>query len=138
MQSSPTLKDLTFQLFDAAMAGDTAFIDDIYSRQRGTLQIGTDPAEWWEGRETIIRVWREQVAAMGGSMPVVAEDIDAWQEGDVGWVAVQGAIRVPGQVDTPLRFTAVYHKDGGEWKVVQAHASIGVRNEDTTFGAVPT
>jgi hypothetical protein len=68
----------------------------------------------------------------------VAEDIDAWQEGDVGWVAVQGAIRVPGQLDTPLRFTAVYHKDGGEWKVVQAHASIGVRNEDTTFGAVPT
>ena len=50
MQASPTLKDLTFQLFDAAMAGDTAFIDDIYSRQRGTLQIGTDPAEWWEGR----------------------------------------------------------------------------------------
>ena len=46
--------------------------------------------------------------------------------------------RTAGQPDTPLRLTAVYHKDDGVWKVVQAHAPIPVRNEETAFGEVPT
>ena len=137
MQQSPELKDLIVQFFQAAVAGNTAFVDRAYSRQPGTLQIGTDPTEWWQGWETITGIWRSQMEALGGGMPVFAEEVQAWREGDVGWVAVNGAIRVPEQSDTPLRFTAVLHREDGTWKIVQGHGSIGVSNEETTFGKLP-
>lgn len=138
MQPSPELRDLAQRFFRAAAEGDTAFIENVYSRQPGTLQIGTDPTEWWEGGESIAGIWRTQIEALGGSMPVVANDVQAWQEGGVGWVAVNGAVRVPGQPEAPLRFTAVFHRENGEWKVVQGHGSIGVANEDSSFGELPT
>jgi hypothetical protein len=138
VQPSPELKDLTLRFFQAAVAGDTAFIERAYSRQPGTLQIGTDPTEWWHGWETITGIWRSQIEALGGSMPVFANDVEAWQEGDVGWAAANGAIRVPEQPATPLRLTAVFRREDGEWRVVQGHGSIGVPNVETTFGDVPT
>jgi hypothetical protein len=30
----------------------------------------------------------------------------------------------------PARRTAFFHKEGGEWKIVHAHSSIGVANEE--------
>jgi hypothetical protein len=30
---------------------------------------------------------------------------------------------------TPFRLTAVFYRDGGEWRMVQAHFSLGVPNE---------
>jgi hypothetical protein len=41
---------------------------------------------------------------------------------------------VGGEMRVPLRVTAVVERDGGSWKVVQWHASIGVSNEES-FGA---
>jgi hypothetical protein len=138
MQASPELQERMLRFFQAAAAGDTGVIDELYSRQSGTLQIGTDPSEWWRGWETITGVWREQIAALGGSMPVVANDVEAWQEGPVGWAAVQGAIQVPEQPEIPLRFTGVFHRENGAWKLVQGHGSIGVANEETSFGQMAT
>jgi ketosteroid isomerase-like protein len=138
MNASPELQQLMLRFIQAAAEGDTAFIDEIYLQEPGVLQIGTDPAEWFRGRETITGVWREQLAALGGSMPLVANDVEAWEEGTVGWAAAQGAVQVPEQPEVPMRFTAVFRREDGGWKVVQGHGSLGVANEETTFGALPT
>ncbi len=54
----------------------------------------------------------------------------AFEEGTVGWVADQGTFRMPDGTEVPFRMTVVVHREDGDWKVVQEHASIGVRNED--------
>jgi ketosteroid isomerase-like protein len=138
MNASPELQELTLRFVQAAADGDTGFIDEIYSHQPGVLQIGTDPSEWWRGWETITGVWREQIAALGGSMPLVANDVEAWEEGTVGWAAAQGAVQIPEQPEVPMRFTAFFRREDGAWKVVQGHASLGVANEEATFGELPT
>ncbi len=38
----------------------------------------------------------------------------------------------------PFRFRAVFHKEDGEWKIVQFHTSVGVPNESTVGKALPT
>lgn len=137
MQPSAELRDFMLRFFQAAADGDTAFIESAYSREPGTLQIGTDPTEWWHGWETIAGIWRGQIEALGGSMPVVAHEVEAWLEGNTGWAAADGAIRVTGQPEVPLRFTAVLRREGGGWKIVQGHGSIGVLNEETAIGEIP-
>ncbi len=137
MQPSAELRDFMLRFFQAAADGDTASIERAYSREPGTLQIGTDPTEWWHGWEAITGIWGRQIEALGGGMPVVAHDVEAWQEGNAGWVAANGAVRVEGQPDLPLRFTAVLRRESGGWKIVQGHGSIGVANEETAFGDVP-
>jgi ketosteroid isomerase-like protein len=138
MEPSPELKDLTHRFIEAVAAGNTAFVNQAYSHQPGTLQIGTDPTEWWHGWDTITGVWRDQIAALGGTMPVAPGEIEAWQEGNVGWVAASMALQIPDETAIPMRLTAVFHREDGDWKVVQGHGSIGVRNEDTAFGEMPT
>jgi len=56
------------------------------------------------------------------------DDVKAFQEGGVGWAAGRGHFEMGGK-RVPVRFTAVLRQEDGEWKAVQAHASIGVPND---------
>jgi ketosteroid isomerase-like protein len=83
------------------------------------------PAE--AGYDTITRVFKTQLQEMGG-IQVKAGDLNAFVEGNVGWVADRPTLRLPNGQAMPSRGTAVFHKEDGEWKIVQYHASIGVSN----------
>jgi adenylate cyclase len=89
------------------------------------LTIGTDPDEWWHGPETRA-VWGRQLEELGG-IPVTWGEIEAWEEGTVGWAAAQMAIE---GVDRSYagRGTYVLHLERGEWKLVQVHWSIARPN----------
>ena len=54
---------------------------------------------------------------------VRADEIDAWEEGSVGWAAVKETIGVEGK-SLEARATYVLRLERGEWKVVQAHWSL--------------
>ena len=49
--------------------------------------IGTDPAEWWHGEEAHA-LWRQQIEELE-VFPVTAIEIEAWEEGTVGWASVK-------------------------------------------------
>lgn len=137
MQESPELRDLYIRLCEATAAGDTAFIEQSFSRQPGTIAIGTDPAEWWSGYDTIVQIWKGQMEVMGGGMPMVAGDPQAYQEGSVGWVVDQPRMQLPNG-EEPFRMTCVFHQEDGRWKVVHAHASVGVPNREVVDTDLPT
>ena len=63
----------------------------------GILGIGTDPDESYEGAR-LRQVWREQVAAAGGSMTIARVEVHAYEEGSVGWVADNPTFHLPGGV----------------------------------------
>lgn len=94
------------------------------------LVIGTDPEEWWKGREAAYRAFTVQMEEMGGGFPIVASDPIAYEEGAVGWAADQPRLQSPDGTEAPFRLTVVYHKEQDGWKIVQTHASMGIRNEE--------
>ena len=60
------------------------------SEHAGTLIIGNDPDEWWHGEEAHA-VWGHQLEELG-AFPVVAYEVEAWEEGTVGWASVKETI----------------------------------------------
>jgi ketosteroid isomerase-like protein len=136
MERSEELRDVMLQFYSALSSGDLSFIDRHFSTADDVRGIGTDPTEWWSGRR-LIDVWKEQMAALGGTMPISPGDPEAFVEGDVGWVADRPTLDVGDGNPVAIRFTAVFHKEDGDWKLVQSHGSIGLPNE-SSFGELPT
>lgn len=136
MEPSSELRDLFVRLYDAIAKGDVAFIEQHFSDADELRAIGTDVEEWWSGQR-VPEVFKEQIEAMGGSMPLKPGDPEAYVEGSVGWVADRGTLTLPDGGSLPVRVTAVAHREDGDWRLVQWHASLGVPNEETV-GELPT
>ena len=136
MERSDELRDLMLRFYSALSSGDISFIDQHFSTAEEVRGIGTDPTEWWSGRK-LIDVWKEQIDALGGSMPITAGDLEAFADGNVGWVADRPTLDVGDGNPVAIRFTAVFLREDGDWKLVQSHGSIGLRNE-SSFGELPT
>jgi hypothetical protein len=130
MEQSDELKDLTVRFYEAESTGDLSFLERYVSRQEGAVFVGSDPGEWWEGFETFREAMRAQSEAMVG-MEIVPGQLQAYREGSVGWVIDRDALfRLPDGTEVPFRNTNVFLQEDGEWKLVHAHTSIGVRNEE--------
>jgi ketosteroid isomerase-like protein len=93
--------------------------------------IGTDEAEWWQGRDAALNVITVQVRELheagvryGGSDPQVSE------AGDVLWVADRPHVVLADGTATPTRLTAVLTRDGDTLLIRQLHLSIGASNEE--------
>jgi class 3 adenylate cyclase/ketosteroid isomerase-like protein len=105
----------------AIAEGDEECLERL-SEHDGTLIVGTDPAEWWRGPETRA-VWGRQIEELRGVFSVRADEIEAWEEGSVGWAALKETISVEGRT-LEARATYVLRLEHGDWKVVQAHWSL--------------
>ncbi len=127
MTRSPELQELMVRFYEALASGDAAFIDRHFSKAEAARGVGTDPQEWWQGAR-VAGAWKEQLQAMGGSMPLVAGGPEAYVEGTVGWAADRPMLELGGGV-VPVRLTAVFHREDDEWRLVQVHGSLGVPNE---------
>jgi ketosteroid isomerase-like protein len=132
MEHSDELKDLTVRFYEAAATGDLSFLERYVSRREGTVFVGTDPDEWWEGLEALREAMRAQSEALGGSgLQIVAGHLQAYREGSVGWAIDRDALfRLPDGTEVPFRNTIVFVQEEGEWKLIHSHSSIGVRNEE--------
>jgi hypothetical protein len=128
MERSAELEQLTWELYDAVSTGDTAFFERRLSRSESCVVIGTAPGEWWDDYRSALESIREQMEAVGDAVDLVAGDVRAYREGDVGWVADRPTFSLGG-VDVACRHTSVFVREDGEWRIVQHHFSIGVANE---------
>jgi len=115
--------------------GDAESVLARLSEHAGTLIIGTDPAEWWHGQEAHA-IWRRQIEELGDAFAVSAVEIEAWEEGTVGWASVRETIVSKGE-QLEARSTYVLHLERGEWKVVQIHWSFPKANVEV-FGRALT
>jgi ketosteroid isomerase-like protein len=130
MQRSPELEDLVAAWFAAATAGDASLVDAHVSRRPGARLIGSDPEEWFRGGDAIATFLRGEVDGAGGQVTFIPSNVEAFEEGTVGWATTTLTItRADGKQIAP-RWSAVFHREDGAWKIVQTHASIAVRNED--------
>lgn len=136
MQQSEELKKLTLQFYDAIAKGDYQKADQMLSKDKGVLGIGTEPKEWMEGYAEFSRVLKAQLEETGG-FPFVANNPRAWSEGGVGWVADDPTLKLSDGKEMPARFTVVFRKENEGWKIVHLHVSFGISNEEV-FGTTLT
>jgi hypothetical protein len=132
MEQSDELRDLTLRFYEAITTDDLSFLERHVSRQEGAVFVGTDPNEWWEGFEAFVEAMRAQAEAMGGGgLQIVPGQLRAYRQGSVGWTIDRDAsFRLPDGTEIPFRNSAVFLEEDGEWKLIHAHTSIGVRNEE--------
>jgi ketosteroid isomerase-like protein len=129
MDDASDVRRLFDSLYDILATGDASPWADAIAED--ALVIGTDEAEWWQGREAAMRVIQAQVAELHeaglryrGSDPQVAG------AGDVVWVADRPEAVLPDGTSLPLRLTAVATRDGGVLVLRQVHLSVGAPNEE--------
>jgi ketosteroid isomerase-like protein len=131
MERSAEIKELILRFYDAFSSGDTDGIARMTSQADGTLGIGTDPNEWWDGYSTLSRITQTQLQEMrSAGITLVAGDPQCFQEGSVAWTVDRPSIRLADGTETPTRLTTIFHKEGDEWKMVHFHTSIGVPNAE--------
>lgn len=131
MEPSDEIKTVMRAMYAAEARGDQDYIEQFFSRQAGVLAIGTDPGEWRLGFDTIERVHQAQLQEMGGNLSLEVNEQNAFAEGTVGWSADRVTIRFPSGTGFALRITNVLHREDGQWKIVLAHTSIGITNQET-------
>lgn len=121
--------DALREVIGALGSGDMTALDRLLAKNHPVLWIGTDPEEWWDDRARILEVFKIQLEEMGGP-GVKIGDVVAGEAGDGGWAATQGEISIPGGPTISMRITAACVREEGEWRIAQAHASIGAANEE--------
>jgi hypothetical protein len=127
-ERSPEIEQVLRGTVDAIARSDLDEIGRLTSRDACVVGIGSDPTEWSEGYDDLMRLMREATPDAPLGVTVGLNDVKAFREGSVGWAAGRGYFEMDGK-RVPVRITSVRHLEDGEWKAVQTHVSIGVPND---------
>jgi hypothetical protein len=127
MKRSTEIEKLIRDSVAAYERGDIAFVERTRSKQPGVVSIGTDANEYVLDYEPIIRSARGEMDS-SQHMRVRIGQVRAYEHGDVGWADGTGYFEGDGQ-SVEIRNTGVFLREGGGWRSVQSHSSIGVPNE---------
>lgn len=131
VEPSEEIRRVIHRWMTANSEGDADAVLGKVSEHPGVLAIGTDAEEWWHGQE--LAVWRRQLEEVGEGFPITWDEIEAWEEGAVGWAGMKMTFQgVDGAFDG--RSTFVLHLERGEWKIVQVHWSLAARANVEVLG----
>jgi hypothetical protein len=133
MEPSTELQAIIKNWFESVVMGDASWLDRHLSKHSQLRIVGTDPHEFVQG-EQAVALLRSDLAALGGNAMVDVRDVEAFSEDNVGWGVARPEVTIGGEMKVSPRWSAVFHREDGEWRAVQIHASIGMSNE-AAFGA---
>ena len=125
MQQSAGVKETLQRFYDAFSANDLkAFEDGVLTTQQEITAIGTAPHEWHSGRDKMLQEFGMEGVTMRGT------DAETWEEGTVGWFADRATFTLPDGSEIQCRLTGVMRNEDPGWRIVQAHFSVGIADED--------
>jgi hypothetical protein len=123
------MRNFLGRLYDAWAAGDASMFEATTSDD--FVGIGTDPDEFWSGRETFLPIAKAQLSEMreaglvlrGGSAEVFAQ-------GPVAWAVDRPTIALADGSTLSARFTVIASGSGDNVALHHIHLSLGAGNED--------
>lgn len=133
MERSAELEQLVHEWWRSFSSGDGAWFEHHISSSEQVRLVGTDPSDWQEGAH-VRGFLSTAVSALDGALSISPGDPAAFQEGSVGWAVARPTVTLPEGREVTLRWTAVFHREDGEWRAVQIHGSIGVPDAEV-FGS---
>lgn len=128
MKRSPEIEKEFRDTIEALERGDIEFLKAATSRDPGVVSIGSDPDEYARGLEKIIGMIGDSTPEGPLGIHVRLSEIRGYEHGDVGWADGIGTFERDGD-SVEVRMTGIAVREGGKWRGVQNHASIGVPNE---------
>jgi ketosteroid isomerase-like protein len=136
MDRSDEVEALVLACYESWRTGDIAAFQSMLANDETVLMIGTDPEEWWSGPNAVIEALRGLVPQTA-DLELLPGHPQAFESGDVAWFSDRAAWRLPDRTEVPFRMTGVVIREGGGWKMLQTHLSIGVANEDVIGRELP-
>ena len=128
MQSSGGVTRAIMRYYESA-SGDVAAFDRVLTGQPTAIVTGTGPGEGTEGRDRWLAAFGHLVEALPG-LRIEPTDLRGWEEGALGWAVDEPTWVFPDGSAMKTRLTAVTRLEEGEWKLVHAHFSVGVPDEE--------
>lgn len=128
MQPSPEIRALVMRQLQLMAAKDVAAVMDLATHEPGFLLMGSAPSEWFTSSGAAEPMVRASVEGGSGRVPENIE-IEAYQEGSVGWAGVRWRSQLPNGASLTLRWSEIFHQEGGTWKLVHGHVSVAVPDE---------
>jgi ketosteroid isomerase-like protein len=116
----PDVEQLVHDWLVAKQMADAEGIGAVLGDYDGALAIGTEPGEWWSGLEAFNRAH-----VGGGTFSATVEHVEAHSEGHAAWAAARALVDFGAGDHVTVRLTLVLVRDGGDWRIVQSHASVG-------------
>lgn len=121
-KSSPELAAVFQRIQDAFERRDPETVRGLLSQSEDTLVVGSAVEEWLKGIEAT-EVFAAQVSEMP-ALKVTTHRLDAFDDGNVGWLAADTTTELETGATARLRYSVVFRLEGGVWKVVHWHASV--------------
>ncbi len=127
IRESPELTAVTRRWLKAFSEADARAMANLYMKADMVRYIGTDPAEWWKGRE-LEAALPSHLAQIKDEICVAFEvdEVEAYELGNVGWALVSAQASFGGMEPVPFRITFVFVLADGVWRVVQNHNSLAL------------
>jgi hypothetical protein len=94
------------------------------------IGIGSDPDEWWDGRNVFTKVVTTQLQEMSSAgVRMTAGEPRVFQHGDVVWAVDRPILHLGDGSDIPMRVTIIAVSDAGTLRIKHGHYSVGSTNE---------
>ncbi len=130
VEESAELREIARRWVEAGHRRDRATMENLYSSDAVTTYIGTDPDEWWVGRDVAAVVGKHIEEMQAVEFDLLPERVEAYRLGSVGWASVQAKVSFIGREPGTFRVTFVFTLEDGIWKIVQSHNSTAVPNPE--------
>ena len=137
MAGSDEMRDLLNRLYDSIETNNPAAWTDAVAED--VFGVGSDPEEWWEGRDAFVTVLRAQIELMSAAnVRFLLGTPRIFEQGDVVWAVDRPTISLPDGTSTSTRLTLIASRDAGQLKIPHFHLSVGVPNEEHVGQELPT
>ena len=128
---SSELQAVATRFWNAFIRGDAEAALARMSMVDGVSFLGTAENEYLEDPGQIRALIKLNFDLLG-EWPISTPEIEARQEGPIGWAVVRGSLTTP-EGEREMRATLIFHLEHDEWRIIHHHYSIAVPNPET-FG----
>jgi hypothetical protein len=137
MAGTDEMRDLLNRLYDSIKTNNPAAWTAAVAED--VLGVGSDPDEWWDGRDVFVRVLTAQIELMAAeNLEFLPGTPHIFEQGDVVWAVDRPTISLPDGTSTQTRLTLVASREGGQLQIRHFHLSVGVPNEEYVGRELPT
>jgi ketosteroid isomerase-like protein len=129
VERSNAVRNGLLRFYECFSSGDVDAFADVIASGPGVSLISTEPGPAAGSRESWLHRYATQIVPLGVTFRA-GDNPTGYEEGTVGFATDTPTAFLPDGNYAPTRITAVLHQEGGQWKVVHLHVSVGVPDEE--------